>query len=228
ASSPDIVMEESPDVEETPSGEAASSSVVEVEETTEKQRVQGTDVELEEEEQQEEVDYGTDAVMESTEVVVQDAAEEKASEETVEVHEETKPRGFVEEADCEPVEVEERLTTECVFGPLDATLDTTFDRTGGLIGSYSTEGFQYLLSGVRANVGAKPGSKHNFVFEVRLVEVLTPLDAQSSSHAHLPAKKHALRVGFGTLDAGVILGAHEATVCFDSDGGIWEGKHRHG
>ncbi|KAF4673212.1 hypothetical protein FOL47_010832 [Perkinsus chesapeaki] len=220
----EVVLEESPEIDASRTGEAGDPVEVDGGETREEET--GADVELDEEEQQEEVDYGTDVVMESTEVSVKETPEKEENPEVEAECEKPKPKGFVEEEDCEAVEDDDAIETVCEFGPADSTLDTTFDRTGGIISSYSTEGFQYLLSGVRANVGAKPGSKNIFVFEVRIVEMLTPLDAPSSSHAHLPAKKHTLRVGFGTLAAGVLLGAHEQTISFDCDGGIWEGKRR--
>ncbi|KAF4678485.1 hypothetical protein FOZ62_027507, partial [Perkinsus olseni] len=125
---------------------------------------------------------------------------------------------FHEEVDCEE-DNRARVNVDCKFGAFDSTLDTNFDDTNGIISSYSTEGFQYLLSGVRANVGAKPGSQHNFVFEVkrvRIVEVLSVLDSPCNAQAHIPPHRHLLRVGFSTADGGLLLGSSDLGVGFDS------------
>ncbi|EEQ97908.1 hypothetical protein Pmar_PMAR025532 [Perkinsus marinus ATCC 50983] len=77
------------------------------------------------------------------------------------------------------------------FGNFDATVDTYFGR-GGLIGSNSTEGFQYLLSGARSSIGVKGGRGGGggvFAFEMKIVEILTPMDAACNKQAYLPQNK---------------------------------------
>ncbi|KAF4751248.1 hypothetical protein FOZ63_029930 [Perkinsus olseni] len=115
--------------------------------------------------------------------LVEEAEGEEKREETEEVKEEVPAEMKDFEEDTRP-----RVTEIGKFGSFDSTLDTYFG-FGGLLGSNSTEGFQYLLSGARSNIGVKGGSRGIFAFEVKVAEILTPMDSACNRQAYLPHNK---------------------------------------
>ncbi|KAF4663979.1 phosphatase [Perkinsus olseni] len=142
--------------------------------------------------------------------LVEEAEGEEKREEAEEVKEEVPAEMNDFEEDTRP-----RVTEIGKFGSFDSTLDTYFG-FGGLLGSNSTEGFQYLLSGARSNIGVKGGRRGIFAFEVKIAEVLTPMDSACNRQAYLPLNKHCLRVGFSTIEGSVLLGTDEHGVAFDA------------
>jgi len=71
------------------------------------------------------------------------------------------------EKDAEPDD-RARVSEPVALNELDATLDVILGGSG-MVTSLSQNGFQYLLSGVRANTGAKAG---RYFFEVKVLEKL--------------------------------------------------------
>ncbi|KAF4730020.1 phosphatase, partial [Perkinsus olseni] len=142
--------------------------------------------------------------------LVEEAEGEEKKEEAEEVEEEVPAEMKDFEEDTRP-----RGTEIGKFGSFDSTLDTYFG-FGGLLGSNSTEGFQYLLSGARSNIGVKGESRGIFAFEVKIAEILTPMDSACNRQAYLPHNKHCLRVGFSTIEGSVLLGTDEHGMAFDA------------
>ncbi|KAF4670173.1 hypothetical protein FOL47_002160 [Perkinsus chesapeaki] len=125
----------------------------------------------------------------------------------------------VEEVPAEIKDFEEdsrpRVKEVGKFGCVDSTLDTYFGERG-LIGSNSTEGFQYLLSGARSNIGVKGKCGGVFAYEVKIVEILTPMDSACNRQAYIPHNKHCLRIGFSTIEGSVLLGTDNNGLAFDA------------
>jgi len=93
---------------------------------------------------------------------------------------------------------------EVTLSDYDATLDVIISRSGSLLTSLSKGGFKHLVSGVRANTGAKAG---RYLFEVKVLEKL----AASSSCT--------LQVGFSTAKSSLFLGDGTSdNFSFDGEG----------
>eukprot|EP00439_Symbiodinium_sp_Y106_P004424 s1375_g1.t1 len=86
---------------------------------------------------------------------------------------------------------------------------------GRLLMALCDGGLQYVFGGVRATVGAKGGCS---MFEITIVELLEPIEGEPRPRA-APASRQLLRVGFSTLEAGVLMdNAAEGQVFVDSLG----------
>lgn len=95
----------------------------------------------------------------------------------------------------------------------DATLGLFQSNMGSVLSSMKTDGFEYLFSGARANVGLKSGC---YAFEVRVLE--SPSSPPQQQSVELP--RHGLRLGFSRGQSSLILGNSPDNVCFSSDGGF--------
>lgn len=99
-----------------------------------------------------------------------------------------------------------RINKNVVFDDSDATLDVLVSSEGCVITSLSQGGFQYLLSGIRSNVGVKTG---RYLFEVKMLEYLKGCETE-------------LRVGVTKKQSSLFLGTGSADgVCFSYDGSFF-------
>lgn len=87
----------------------------------------------------------------------------------------------------------------------DSTPDVFFS-SRGVVSSLSQDGFEHLLSGVRANIGMKAG---RYLFEVKVIGRVEGADCQ-------------LRVGFSAAGSSLFLGDGSAdSLCFDNEGSYY-------
>eukprot|EP00439_Symbiodinium_sp_Y106_P076215 s874_g15.t1 len=112
---------------------------------------------------------------------------------------------------------------QCCFLTEDTTVNVLPTVNGKLLMAMGDGGFQYLLAGARASVGAKAG---RYLFEVMIAEAKTLYEPQS----RLPGPKPAqlVRIGVSTAESGLILGSADSaeSVCFDSTGLFLNGRKR--
>eukprot|EP00437_Effrenium_voratum_P003273 CAMPEP_0181419836 /NCGR_PEP_ID=MMETSP1110-20121109/12278_1 /TAXON_ID=174948 /ORGANISM="Symbiodinium sp., Strain CCMP421" /LENGTH=923 /DNA_ID=CAMNT_0023542863 /DNA_START=46 /DNA_END=2815 /DNA_ORIENTATION=- len=112
---------------------------------------------------------------------------------------------------------------QCCFLTEDTTVNVLPTVNGKLLMAMGDGGFQYLLAGARASVGAKAG---RYLFEVMIAEARTLYEPQS----RLPGPKPAqlVRIGVSTAESGLILGSADSmeSVCFDSTGLFLNGRKR--
>jgi hypothetical protein len=105
------------------------------------------------------------------------------------------------EKDTPVVPASARVKHEVKFDDYDSTLDVLLGANGRILSSLSKDGFQHLLSGVRANTGAKSG---RYVFEAQVLESEGPV---------------TLRLGFSTAKSSLFLGDGSLeNVSFDLEG----------
>lgn len=132
-----------------------------------------------------------------------------------------------------PKEVEEdakadvraKLTDKITFELRDATLNVIPTLAGRLLMPLTDGGLQYLMAGARANTGIKKG---RYLFEVKIVELLSPTEPAGGHHRNVPMPRQMVKVGFATQDSPVFLGLTEESVCFDSEGFFTADKQREG
>lgn len=89
---------------------------------------------------------------------------------------------------------------QVTMNELDATPNIIFSPSRGLLSSIRQHGFQHLISGIRANVGAKAG---RYAFEVQVAEIF---------HGHREYGPE-LRVGFSTSRGTLQLGDPSSEGC---------------
>jgi len=105
-----------------------------------------------------------------------------------------------------PIDDRTGFDKDVKFNDCDSSLDVICSHEGCLITSLSQGGFQYLLSGIRSNVGAKSG---RYLFEVKILEYLRGCQTE-------------LRVGVSTSKSTLLLGTEPAeSVSFSYDGSFF-------
>jgi len=92
---------------------------------------------------------------------------------------------------------------------------------GRVLRSLTDGGMQYLIAGARADVGAKAG---RYMYEVKILEALPIYDHAWGRNA--PKPKQLCRVGFSAAGSGLVLGADEEHVYFDTKGFFWAEKKK--
>eukprot|EP00441_Pelagodinium_beii_P043457 CAMPEP_0197627662 /NCGR_PEP_ID=MMETSP1338-20131121/6207_1 /TAXON_ID=43686 ORGANISM="Pelagodinium beii, Strain RCC1491" /NCGR_SAMPLE_ID=MMETSP1338 /ASSEMBLY_ACC=CAM_ASM_000754 /LENGTH=827 /DNA_ID=CAMNT_0043198437 /DNA_START=52 /DNA_END=2535 /DNA_ORIENTATION=- len=105
------------------------------------------------------------------------------------------------------------LKEAVVFEPSECTLNVIPALGGRVLMPLTDGGLQYLMAGARANVGVKQG---RYLYEVRIVESLSPSQGQNRSSTPLP--RNLVKVGFSTKGSSLFLGENDQSVCFDSEG----------
>eukprot|EP00927_Polykrikos_kofoidii_P016231 TRINITY_DN17309_c0_g1_i1.p1 TRINITY_DN17309_c0_g1~~TRINITY_DN17309_c0_g1_i1.p1 ORF type:complete len:952 (-),score=239.03 TRINITY_DN17309_c0_g1_i1:137-2992(-) len=130
------------------------------------------------------------------------------------------------EAKLEEAEVVERegdcvadkrpaLKTPVIFDPADTTLNAICAAGGKFMMAHADGGLQYLIAGARANIGLKTG---RYLFEVKVVEMLNPLEAVVGARRSSPTPRQLVRIGFSLSGSDLILGETTEGICFDSEG----------
>eukprot|EP00927_Polykrikos_kofoidii_P041705 TRINITY_DN3554_c0_g1_i1.p1 TRINITY_DN3554_c0_g1~~TRINITY_DN3554_c0_g1_i1.p1 ORF type:complete len:1021 (+),score=227.83 TRINITY_DN3554_c0_g1_i1:220-3063(+) len=122
---------------------------------------------------------------------------------------------FVEESDA-LVDERERIPVERNLVDSTSTLNALLVVGGKLLTSVNDGGLQYLLAGVRANIGVKSG---RYMFEMRIMESLNPEEGRLERGARVPQPRQYVRVGFslaGGQDS--LLDEDAGGIYFDSDG----------
>eukprot|EP00435_Cladocopium_sp_Y103_P009782 s275_g2.t1 len=112
-----------------------------------------------------------------------------------------------------PEDTRQRLSEPAKFLVPDTTLNLMPSMAGDLLMSLSEGGLQYLLAGARANVGVKSG---RYMFEEDAVQ----------PQVKPPMPRNLLRIGFGTMNAALLLGDAEDSVSFDSEGNFVFNRRR--
>eukprot|EP00928_Gymnodinium_smaydae_P099363 TRINITY_DN9457_c0_g2_i1.p1 TRINITY_DN9457_c0_g2~~TRINITY_DN9457_c0_g2_i1.p1 ORF type:complete len:797 (-),score=272.82 TRINITY_DN9457_c0_g2_i1:183-2573(-) len=147
------------------------------------------------------------------------AAEEEAKVEEKKAEPE-KPKELEEDA---PADKRKKVAAGAVkFTDADATINLLSAQDGALLSSIGEGGCQYLLAGARATAGVKSG---RYMFEVRIVETkdyFSPGGASSKP----PSPHQLLRVGFSAAGSSMFMGESSASICFDSEGNLHNGKKR--
>jgi len=157
-------------------------------------------------------------------------AEEVSTEEApkkvakIEVKEEEKAGTSESEKDAPP-DKRAAIKEAISFSPQDTTLNVIPTMGGKVLMSLSEGGMQYLVAGARANVGMKAG---RYMFEVRIVEALSPTEASTAAlRSRVAAPRQLLKVGFSTAGSPLVLGESEdAHVCFDAEGNFCAGRKK--
>eukprot|EP00746_Dinoflagellata_sp_MGD_P163006 gnl/MRDRNA2_/MRDRNA2_90827_c0_seq1.p1 gnl/MRDRNA2_/MRDRNA2_90827_c0~~gnl/MRDRNA2_/MRDRNA2_90827_c0_seq1.p1 ORF type:complete len:1092 (+),score=347.69 gnl/MRDRNA2_/MRDRNA2_90827_c0_seq1:98-3277(+) len=152
-------------------------------------------------------------------------AEDAKKEEDVEMKEEEKkeaepekPKEEPEKEEDAPADSRPKLKIPVVANDLDATLDCLV--SGNVLTALCADGFQYLVSGTRANVGIKQG---RYFFEVRVLESHIPSEVSGRGRGPMP--KQFVRIGFSTASSSLFLGDGPDNVCFESEGNyVHDGK----
>lgn len=103
-----------------------------------------------------------------------------------------------------------RVAHDVIMNNLDATPDVILSGDGSLLTSLSQGSFRLLLSGIRANTGAKAG---RYMFEVKVLETV-------------PEAAWSLTVGFSTKNSSLFLGdGSTGSLGFDNSGThYWGGE----
>eukprot|EP00403_Amphidinium_massartii_P027057 CAMPEP_0178388830 /NCGR_PEP_ID=MMETSP0689_2-20121128/9797_1 /TAXON_ID=160604 /ORGANISM="Amphidinium massartii, Strain CS-259" /LENGTH=843 /DNA_ID=CAMNT_0020009249 /DNA_START=13 /DNA_END=2544 /DNA_ORIENTATION=- len=140
------------------------------------------------------------------------AKTEEAEEKPVPAEEEAKEPKEFEEPDA-PEDKREALKEPVKFDVADTTLNVVPTTGGKVLMSLADGGLQYLVAGARANVGVKKG---RYMFEVVVVQALTPSDGTMKGRATMPGQM--VRIGFSVAGSSLILGEEKDGICFDSDG----------
>eukprot|EP00746_Dinoflagellata_sp_MGD_P166365 gnl/MRDRNA2_/MRDRNA2_96194_c0_seq1.p1 gnl/MRDRNA2_/MRDRNA2_96194_c0~~gnl/MRDRNA2_/MRDRNA2_96194_c0_seq1.p1 ORF type:complete len:816 (+),score=233.30 gnl/MRDRNA2_/MRDRNA2_96194_c0_seq1:84-2531(+) len=111
-----------------------------------------------------------------------------------------------------------KISTDIVTNDYDATLDVLVAGEGSIVTGLTADGFQYVLSGARANVGIKSG---RYVYEAKVIEAHNPI--QQTGRGTAPGPRNVLRVGFSTIKAALLMGVEkdEECVCIDNAGAVF-------
>ena len=104
----------------------------------------------------------------------------------------------------------------------DATLNAMPVCGGKVLMALTEGGMQYLLASARCSAGIKSG---RYMFEVRILETLTPCETQGSFRVSGP--RNVVRIGFSLAGSSLFLGDGESSnFCFDSEGYFLHGWDR--
>eukprot|EP00746_Dinoflagellata_sp_MGD_P120253 gnl/MRDRNA2_/MRDRNA2_55861_c0_seq1.p1 gnl/MRDRNA2_/MRDRNA2_55861_c0~~gnl/MRDRNA2_/MRDRNA2_55861_c0_seq1.p1 ORF type:complete len:1088 (+),score=364.60 gnl/MRDRNA2_/MRDRNA2_55861_c0_seq1:77-3265(+) len=189
--------------------------------------VKDEDMKVEEEakaEVKEDVDMKDEAKDEAKE---EDGKDEDMKEEEGDAEEDVpkepeKPKELEEDA---PEDKRPKLSGVTVqMNPEDTTVNVMPAKNGKVIMALSEGGFQFLMSGARANVGVKQG---RYIFEVRMLETLFcdgPSKGREGKGTSL--NRPALKIGFSKAKSSLFVGDDSGdSVGFDIEG-YWcaEGK----
>mmetsp|Transcript_43567 Transcript_43567/g.76293 ORF Transcript_43567/g.76293 Transcript_43567/m.76293 type:complete len:1011 (-) Transcript_43567:63-3095(-) len=142
-------------------------------------------------------------------------AEEKPAEETPAEEKPPEPQPAKELEEDAPEDSRPKLKDPPTFLTSDTTINAMPSVHGHVLLALSDGGLQYLFAGARANVGVKAG---RYMFEVKIVEHLSPGEAPGQRGARMPQPRQLLRVGVSTAGSTLFLGETEDSVCFDSEG----------
>jgi len=103
----------------------------------------------------------------------------------------------------------------------DTTLNVVAAMDGKVLTAITEGGMQYLIAGARASLGMKAG---RYMYEVRIIEALNPVESTQSSHGRTPQPRQLVRLGFSTSGSSLVLGDDADCVYFDSEGNFGSGK----
>lgn len=108
-----------------------------------------------------------------------------------------------------------KISGSVVTNDYDTTLDVLVAGEGSIVTALSADGFQYLMSGARANVGIKAG---RYVYEAKIIETHNPAEQLGRGKAFQP--KNLMRVGFSTIKSSLLMGCDKDvdSAFFDSTG----------
>jgi len=138
------------------------------------------------------------------------AAEEPAAKKAKVDEPEAKPvEEKFEEPDA-PTSSRPAMKEKIAFETADTTLNVIPTLGGKMLSCLTEGGMSFLLAGARANVAQKTG---RYMFEAKIVQTMG-------------GGKSALRIGFSTASAGLILGEDASSIYFDSDGFFVGAKKR--
>lgn len=101
------------------------------------------------------------------------------------------------------------------FETRDTTVNVITMLGGKVLVPLTDGGFQYLIAGARANVGVKAG---RYLYEIKIVELLNPLEAPNNRGVRPPGPRQLVRIGFSTQEAPLFLGETDDSFGFDSEG----------
>lgn len=117
-----------------------------------------------------------------------------------------------EELDA-PEDARKRIPSDAVaMSDTDSTMNAMLSTNKQLLMTLCDGGLQYLLAGVRANVGVKSG---RYMFEVKIAEFL---DVQDPRDTPGPQPRNVVRIGISTKGSTLLLSDTSDNVCFDNEG----------
>eukprot|EP00929_Paragymnodinium_shiwhaense_P105015 TRINITY_DN6990_c0_g1_i4.p1 TRINITY_DN6990_c0_g1~~TRINITY_DN6990_c0_g1_i4.p1 ORF type:complete len:868 (+),score=275.04 TRINITY_DN6990_c0_g1_i4:102-2705(+) len=128
-----------------------------------------------------------------------------------------------------PADSRDKLSAPVGIEPNDMTMNVIPTTGGRLLMALSDHGVAHLIAAARANVGVSAG---RYMFEVKMVEMLTPTETSSSKGAKRDRDrelqpKQMVRVGISSGDSSIFLGESEECFAFDAEGfGILGGKKK--
>lgn len=156
------------------------------------------------------------------EMKVEEESKEEKQEELNDEPMEGNAGQFQEKEADAPADSRPKVDIDVVrFSQSDSTLNVLPVAGCSLLRSLGEGGMQYLLASTRCCTGVKDG---RYMFEVRIVEALSPVDLQGPARSPMP--KQLVRVGFSTPGSSIFLGDADDTIFFDSEGFCGIGKKR--
>jgi len=150
------------------------------------------------------------------------AEEAPAADETMEAAAEEAPAPEPELEKDAPADKGAKLKEPVAFNTEDTTMNVMPSSVGSILMPLTDGGLQYLLAGVRANVGVKSG---RYMFEVKVLEAMNPAD-DPAARQRTPMPRNQLRIGFSTAGSSLFLGDDADGICFDTEGALIHAKSK--
>ncbi|CAE8689822.1 unnamed protein product, partial [Polarella glacialis] len=173
-----------------------------------------------------------EAKQETKDVEMKDAEKDEQAGTAAEVQKSDEPEAEKPKEPEKPKELEEDSKVDkrakvkdgaVVMNFADSTMNVMPIAGGKLLMTLTDGGMQYLLAGVRGTAGMKSG---RYMFEVKIVESLSPAETQGNGSANTPQPRQLVRVGFSLASSSLFLSDGPDNVCFDSEGYFIHGNDR--